>query len=171
MTAKQQLVLAHIGGALLMAQLIERFLGLLLRPSPGQDAGTYVERFDSALRPERQQALGRLLAILRSGGPMAPGLESMLDRFLTERNKLAHHLPDLGSWDLQTDHGQEQCLDFLRGFIDRGASIHHLFASALSAKQHHYGPQLSEQESAKFTSDMQRVYQLVSIRWVSAAGA
>jgi hypothetical protein len=165
---QQQFALSHIGGALLAAQIVEQLLDILLA-SPGKDSGG-LEVLEFMPAAERKKALGRLLTILRSHGQLVPTLEDDLNTFLKERNKLAHYIPGLGTWNLQTDDGCRELVLFLRAFIDRSAQIQHHLVNALSARDVFLGPN-SQAASKTFTEDMRRVYSLVSIRWADGIDA
>jgi len=78
MMSRQQEVLAHLGGALLAAQIVERFLTLMLKP-PGEarDEGA-LEAFAAKSKPARLEDLGKMLHALREGGRSVPELDTRL---------------------------------------------------------------------------------------------
>lgn len=163
--ARKREVLAHIGGALLAAQVVERFLDLLLKIPGDAQAPSSFSALVSNARQERQQALAHLLSELRKSGPLASGLETDLKRFLRDRNKLAHSFAELGRWDFTRNEDCERCVQFLRDFIDRAASLQHLFVSALSARNVHLRVEASSPEADRYASEYRRVYEPLAVRW------
>jgi len=166
----QQEVLAHLGGALLAAQIVERFLALMLNP-PGEarDEGA-LEAFAAKSKPARLKALGEMLHALREGGRSVPELDAELRRFLKKRNKLVHSFHTLGRWNFENDRDCDECVTFLRGFIDRAASLQHLFVSALSAKDVRYDTSISKAEADRYAHDYTTIYSPLSIRWTKRVG-
>jgi|RhiMethySRZTD1v2_1073278.scaffolds.fasta_scaffold1310123_1 hypothetical protein len=169
--SRQQEVLAHLGGALLAAQIVERFLALMLKSPDETLDERALEEFAAKSKPARLQALAQMLQTLRDGGRSVPALDTELRRFLKERNKLVHRFHALGRWNFRNDRDCDACVTFLRGFIDRAASIQHLFVSALSAKDVHYGGNLSKADADRYAHDSRTVYSPLSIRWTKRVGA
>jgi hypothetical protein len=170
MMTRQQEVLAHLGGALLAAQIVERFLTLMLKaPGDVRDEGA-LEAFAAKPKTARLEALGQMLLALREGGRSVPELDTELRRFMKQRNKLVHCFHELGRWNFENDKDCDRCVTFLRGFIDRAASIQHLFVSALSAKGVHYKSDISEAEADRYAHDYRTVYSPLSIRWTKRIG-
>lgn len=171
MMSRQQEVLAHLGGALLAAQTVERLFSLLLKlPGEGRDEGV-LEAFAAKSKPARLKALGQMLHALREGGRSVPELDTELRRFLKERNKLVHCFHTLGRWNFKNARDCDECVTFLRGFIDSAASLQHLFVSALSAKDVHYGISISKAEAERYAHDYRTIYSPLSIRWTKRVGA
>ena len=100
---RQQEVLAHLGGALLAAQIVERLLTLMLNPPGKARDEDALEAFAAKSKPARLEALGQVLRALSEGGRSVPDLDTELRRFLKERNKLAHCFHELGRWDFEND--------------------------------------------------------------------
>lgn len=65
---RQQEVLAHLGGALLAAQIVERFVGFAIAAEPLRAGGSNLELFLARPRRERTSQLRKILADLRAGG-------------------------------------------------------------------------------------------------------
>ena len=163
--SRQQEVLAHLGGALLAAQIVERFLALMLRPT------SEAEAFAAKPKPARLEALRKMLHALRAHRRSVSELDTELRRFLKERNKLAHCFHLLGRWNFDNDRDCDECVTYLRGFIDRASSLQHLFVDAMSAKDLHYGTNISKADSDRYAHDYRTVYSPLSIRWTKRVGA
>jgi hypothetical protein len=167
---RQQEVLAHLGGALLAAQIVERFLALMLEPSGEPRRDGALELFATRTKLARHEALGKMLVALREDGWSVPELDTELKRFLKERNKLVHCFQTLGRWNFHTDHDCDRCVTFLRGFLDRAAALQNLFVSALSVRDVHFGTRISKEDADKYAHDYRTVYSPLSIRWTERLG-
>src|SRR5262245_45810528 len=132
-TARQQEALAHIGGALLSAQLVEHFVVLFLSPSAIEKSDAAgLNAFLAGSKSKRRERLKRALTKLKGHEIRLTQLERNLDLFLKDRNKLVHCFPDLGSWNFAKARDCHACVSFLRAFIDRAAALQHDFVTLLS---------------------------------------
>lgn len=169
MTSQQQ-VLAHLGNALLSAQIVERFLALLLAEPEEPRGSGVLEAFAAKAKATRLAALESLLRKIRAEGRSVPELDAELRKFLRQRNKLVHCFQELGRWDFASDRDCNRCVNFLRGFIDRAASLQHLFVSAISVRDVSFGTSVAMNEADRYAHDYRTVYAPLSIRWSSSTG-
>jgi hypothetical protein len=168
---RQEEVLAHLGSALLSAQIVERFVTLMLEPSPGRSNEGGLASFISKPKRTRSVLLKKMLQDLRDSGRTVPELDTELRRFLKDRNKLVHDFQALGTWDFRRNNDCESCITFLRHFIDRAASLQHLFVSAMSVRDAHFGTRVSKDDGDKYADDYKAVYHPLSIWWTKRLGA
>lgn len=117
---RPQEVLAHLGGALLAAQIVERFVGLMLEPSSvNNKAHAGLDAYLRKPKSNRLLLLKRMLQDLNASGNLLQQLDADLRRFLKDRNTLVHRFQDLGVWNFKKDKDCDACVAFLREFIDR----------------------------------------------------
>jgi hypothetical protein len=161
----QQEVLAHLGGALLSAQVVERFIGFALSAEPNQTGGAAIDLFLARPRQERAAHLREILKSLNESGWDASRLDAELKRFQESRNKLVHCFHMIGSWDFRRAEDCVTCVTFLRDFIDHSASIQSLFVSVLSMRDVQFRTHLPDAESKQYAKDYKEVYAPLSIRW------
>jgi hypothetical protein len=127
--------------------------------------------FVSKSKAARLSLLKKMLRDLRERGRSVPQLDSELRRFLKDRNKLVHSFQDLGTWNFRRDKDCDGCVTFLRDFIDRAASLQHLFVSAMSVRDAQFGTRVSKAASDRYASDYKTVYGPLAIRWTERIGA
>ncbi len=170
MTSQEE-VLAHLGGALLAAQIVERFVIMLLEPSPIRGDAGGLETFVAKSKAARSTLLKKMLHELRERGRSVPALDSELRRFLKDRNKLVHSFQDLGDWNFRRERDCDGCVTFLRDFIDRAASLQHLFVSVMSIRDVQFGTRVPKVEADRYANDFRTVYKPLEIRWAERIGA
>ena len=120
----QDEVLKTIGLAVIAGQGVERLLQTCLRfPFHGQPLQTE-EQVKALLGLHSKATLGKLLSVLRQRVDLLPEFGVQLDRFLENRNVIAHRLHDTpGGLDLHSDVGRERLLTFLIQFLE---DAHHV---------------------------------------------
>jgi hypothetical protein len=165
-TARQQEALAHIGGALLSAQLVEHFVVLFLCPSDidGADVAA-LNAFLAGSKLKRHKRMRGALAKLSGHKSKLTQLERDLNRFLKDRNKLVHSFPDLGVWNFTKARDCHACVSFLRDFIDRAAVLQHEFVSLLSMRDAQFKTRVSELQSKVYARNFKRVHGPLNVRW------
>jgi hypothetical protein len=170
MTRPQE-VLAHLGSALLAAQIVERFIGLMLKPSrASDDTPVGLDAFVRSAKAHRLELLKRTLRTLDVHDKLLQQLDADLRLFLKDRNKLVHRFQDLGAWNFKKDKDCYRCVTFLREFIDRAAEVQHHFVSALSIRDAKYKTRVSMAQSKSYVKDYQRVYGPLQFRWSDRIG-
>jgi hypothetical protein len=162
---RQQEVLAHLGGALLSAQIVERYWILMLEPSPARSNESGLDMFVSKSKVDRLVHLKKMLKDLREREWSVPKIDAELRRFLKDRNKLVHRFQDLGSWNFRRADDCDGCVTFLRAFIDRATSLQHLFVSAISVRDVQLGTRVSKVEADRYAKACRRFYAPLEIRW------
>jgi hypothetical protein len=165
MMTRQQEVLAHLGGALLAAQIVERFIAVAIAAEPVQAGASNLELFLARPSRERKSQLRKMLADLRAGGWSVPKLESALRRFAKGRNKLVHCFHTLGNWDFRRVKDCDACITFLKDFIDQSSSLQHLFVSVISIRDEHYKTRVPRRTGDEYAKDYREVYSALNIRW------
>lgn len=98
-------------------------------------------------------------------------LDEKLRRFQDRRNELVHCFHKVGGWDFRRDEDCHACVTFLREFIDRSASLQHLFVSVLSMRDKTFRTRVPEAESKQYAQDYKAVYVPLSVRWTERIGA
>jgi hypothetical protein len=165
MTRPQE-VLAHLGGALLAAQIVERFVVLMLEPSSARDDTIVgLNAFVRRSKNNRLLILKRMLRDIDPNGRLLQQLDADLRRFLKDRNKLVHRFQDLGEWNFRKAKECDECVTFLRDFIDRAAVVQHHFVTALSVRDVKYKTRVSVAQAKSYAKDYRRVYEPLQIRW------
>jgi hypothetical protein len=165
MTRPQE-VLAHLGGALLAAQIVERYVVLMLEPSSASDDTIVgLNAFVRRSKSNRLLILKRMLRDLDPGGKLLQRLDADLRRFLKDRNILVHRFQDLGAWNFKKVKDCDKCVTFLRDFIDRAAVVQHHFVTALSLRDVKYKTRVSVAQLKRYEKDYRRVYKPLEIRW------
>jgi len=162
---RQQEVLAHLGGALLAAQIVERFSAVVIAAEPAQAGRSNLDLFLARPSRERKSQLREMLADLRAGGWGVPELESALRRFAESRNKLVHCFHTVGDWDFRNVKDCDACITFLKGFIDQSSSLQHLFVSVISIRDRHYKTRVPRRAGDEYAKDYREVYSPLDIRW------
>jgi hypothetical protein len=165
MMTRQQEVIAHLGGALLAAQDVERLVAFAIAAKPRKKGASTLDLFLARPRRVRISQLRSILADLCAVGWTVPNLESALRRFAKDRNKLVHCFHMLGDWDFRRTKDCDACVTFLRGFIDQSSSLQHLFVTALSMRDKHYKTQVPRADADQYERDCKKVYNPLSIRW------
>ena len=172
--SRQQAVLAHLGSALLSAQIVQRFFAPMLElPDEMREEAEegILEAFAAKAKPARLKALAQMLHALRQGDGRCLNSILSCEDFLKERNKSIHCFQALGRRNLENDRDCDDCVIFLRGFIDRAASLQHLFVSALSVREVQYRTSNAKDDANRYANDYTTVYLPLSIRWATRVGA
>lgn len=162
----QHEVLAHIGNALLSAQIVEQFVALLLEPSPtsGSDGGS-IEIYARKPKEHRLAQLRRALRDVKSYEKGLSQLDVQLRQFQKDRNKLVHKFQELGTWDLRREGDCYDCVSFLRDFIKRAAALNNQFVTALSVRDVKHRTRVSGAQSKRYKADFRRVFGPLEICW------
>jgi hypothetical protein len=166
MTSQEE-VLAHLGEALLSAQIVERFVGFTLSAEPIQKGGAPLDLFLARSWLERSAHLRDILAALDGDRWDVPKLDSELRLFQDRRNKLVHCFQTLGEWDFRKPEDCHGCVTFLRDFIDHSAEIQHLFFSVLSIRDMQFRTCVPESEKNQYAKDYKKVYLPLTVRWTN----
>jgi hypothetical protein len=161
----QEEVLAHLGEALLSAQIVERFVGFTLSAEPIQNGGALLDLFLARPWLERYAHLRAILAALDGHGWDVKNLDTELRRFQERRNKLVHCFQTLGEWDFRKPEDCHACVTFLRDCIDHSAAIQHLFVSVLSKRDVQFRTRVPESEDKQYAKDYKEVYNPLRVRW------
>lgn len=117
-------VLKTLGVAVIAGQGVERLVSTCLTfPLHGEPLQT-VEQLQSLLARHSKHTLGKLLNALRQRVDIHPTFDGQLDRFLQNRNIIAHRLHDVpGGFDLHSNEGRERLKTFLFQYIDDGRQV------------------------------------------------
>ncbi|MEQ1579078.1 MAG: hypothetical protein ABL964_00660 [Steroidobacteraceae bacterium] len=161
----QEEVLAHLGNALLAAQVVERFVGFALSAEPLQKDSEALDLFLARSWLERSAHLREVLAALGTHGWEVEKLDIELRRFQESRNKLVHCFHTLGAWDFRKVEDCHECVTFLRDFIDQSASLQHLFVSVLSMRDRTFRTRVPASESNQYAKDYREIYLPLTVRW------
>lgn len=108
-------VLMLIGAALLSMQGAERCLRFCLTWVFQKDGPITLEKLETQELAERKKTMGYFLRELRNRAQLDDRFELYLERFLEDRNTLAHALDEVPGWNLESKEGR----DIARQFCDR----------------------------------------------------
>lgn len=133
-TPVQDDVLKTLGLAVIAGQGVERLLSdCLTFPLHGESLQT-VDQLQILLQRYSKATLGLLLKGLRQRVDLHPTFDDKLDRFLSNRNIIAHRLHDVpGGYDLHSDEGRERLKAFLLQYIEDGHIVSMVFLGVLRA--------------------------------------
>jgi hypothetical protein len=117
-------VLKTLGLAVIAGQGVEHLLSCCLTyPLHGEPLQT-VEQLHTLLERHSKATLGQLLKALRKRVDLHPTFDEKLDRFLQNRNVIAHRLHDVpGGFDLHSDEVRNRLKAFLLQYMDDGHTV------------------------------------------------
>jgi hypothetical protein len=121
-------IVHFIGASLLLAQAIERELGLVTTHVL-QKPNITREKLLEQLQKESKRTLGYFLKELHKRADVHPGFDLVLSRFLESRNTLVHSLTEIPGWDLQTENGRAVAGRFLMDFAQTGMQVISVFGA------------------------------------------
>ncbi|ANF89236.1 hypothetical protein A7J50_5912 (plasmid) [Pseudomonas antarctica] len=125
-------VLKTLGLAVIAGQSFEHLLSSCLTfPLHGEPLQT-VEQLQLLLERHSKATLGRLLKALRERVDLHPTFDEKLERYLQNRNIIAHRLNDVpGGFDLHSDEGRGRLKAFLLQYIEDGHTVSMVFLGIL----------------------------------------
>lgn len=117
-------VLKTLGVAVIAGQGVELLMSNCLTfPLHGEPLQT-VEQIQTLLERYSKATLGQLLKALRQRVDLHPTFDDQLDRFLQNRNVIAHRLHDMpGGFDMHSDEGRGRIQAFLHQYMNDGQNV------------------------------------------------
>lgn len=125
-------LLKTIGLAVIAGQGVERLIGNCITfPLQGKPLQT-VDQLEALLGRHSKATLGQLLKVLRQKVELPPTFDSRFERFLQNRNLIAHRLHDApGGLDLHSDEGRSRLKAFLLQYVEDGEILSMVFLGLL----------------------------------------
>lgn len=127
-------VLRTLGLAVIAGQGVEHLMSTCLTfPLHGEPLQTK-EQVETLLARHSKATLGQMLKMLRQKVDLHPTFDEQLDRFLQNRNIIAHRLHDVpGGLDLHSDEGRARLKSFLLQYMKDGETLSMVFLGLLRA--------------------------------------
>jgi hypothetical protein len=100
-----------------------------------KDSPLTIEKLERQTKEERRKTLGYFLAQLRGRAALDSDFDSLLEKFLEERNHLVHDVSAIPGWALHTTEGRKIARSFLDGFIHKTLEVQKVFLGVARAWQ------------------------------------
>lgn len=126
--------LRTLGLAVIVGQGVEHLMSTCLTfPLHGEPLQTK-EQMEGLLAKHSKATLGQMLKTVRQKVDLHPTFDEQLDRFLQNRNIIAHRLHDVpGGLDLHSDEGRARLKAFLTRYMEDGETLSMVFLGVLRA--------------------------------------
>lgn len=153
------ITLAKIGFLLLDVQSTERAIKLCAKvalPELDLILTSLGERLQNS--EYDRKTIGQMLRHLRERATFQSDFEAILERFLRNRNLLAHDLTNIAGWSLKTADGIKAANEFLDKLVDDSKTVRSVFIGIINAWRIQSGHEVDEEElsNLKIPESLQR---------------
>lgn len=141
------IILVKIGFLLLDVQSTERAIKLCAKvalPKLDQILTVLDERLSNGQYDRK--TIGQMLGELRKRVSFQDDFEAILNRFLKNRNILAHDLANIPDWDLTTKEGINIANEFLTELIEDSKTVRSVFVGIINSWRIQSGQNINEEE-------------------------
>lgn len=143
------MTLAKIGFLLLDVQSTERAIKLCAKvalPKLDQILTGLGDRIQNG--EYDRKTIGQMLGQLRERATFQTDFEAILDRFLRNRNLLAHDLANIPGWSLKKEEGLKAANEFLDELTDDSRTVRSVFVGIINSWRIQSGHDVDEEEFA-----------------------
>ena len=137
--AKQNEILAGIGGTLIIVQMAEKILQFCMTYVLQREGGLSLESLRAQTAEEAKKTLGYFLSELRKRADLEPQFDEKLKDFLAMRNQFVHNLSAVDGLGFHTLEGISIAEAFIGKLSGLAQYVHNVFLGLARAWQEQIG--------------------------------
>jgi hypothetical protein len=124
-------VLLRIGYVFLHLQTTEKVIKVAVQVVMPRDQNFLLSLLERLDETGRKKPLGHFLDLVRKRAKLNADVDSLLERFLANRNKFVHNLEEVEGWALESDSGRQAANEFLSQLFRDSFEVRTLFQGLL----------------------------------------
>ena len=124
-------VLLRIGYVFLHLQATEKVIKVAVQVVMPRDQNFLLSLLERLDETGRKKPLGHFLDLVRKRAKLNDDVDSLLERFLANRNKFVHNLEEVEGWALESDSGRQAANEFLSQLFRDSFEVRTLFQGLL----------------------------------------